>query len=90
MSQVIGVLVCMNIPYPRLLMKNGTGLYISGFSTLYGSLAQSTTFWPRLLKSVNDSPQPNSFSAGESDQTAATLRDRSLERLTNRNGWLPS
>ena len=56
-------------------MKNGMGLYMRPVSTPLASLAQRTTFWPRLSSRVKDSPQPNNFSPGASENTAATLRE---------------
>ena len=56
-------------------MKNGMGLYMRPLWTPLASLVHSTTFWPRLSRRVKDSPQPNSFSPGASENTAATLRE---------------
>ena len=67
-------------------MKNGIGLYIRSFSTPLASLVQRTTRWPRLSRRVKDSPQPKSFSPGESEKTAATLREKSDERRMKENG----
>ena len=51
------------------------GLYMPWFCTPLASSVHSTTFWPRLSSRVNDSPQPKIFSPGESENTAATLRE---------------
>src|ERR1039457_414605 len=64
-SKVAGAEVWTNMPYPRLLRKKGIGLYMRPVSTPLASLAQSTTFWPRLSSWVKLSPQPNSFSPGD-------------------------
>ena len=61
-------------------------MYIRSFSTPLASLLQSTTRWPRLSRRVNDSPQPKSFSPGERENTAATLREKSEERRMNEKG----
>ena len=63
-SQVMGVVVWMNMPYPRLLIKKGMGLYKPWFSMPLASSVQSTIFWPRLSSAVKDSPHPNIFSSG--------------------------
>src|SRR5262245_4297605 len=85
-SRVTGALVWTNIPYPLLLIKKGTGLYIRAVWTPIASLVYRTTLWPRLLSLVNDSPQPKIFSSGDSRKLAAILRPRSIARLTNENG----
>src|SRR5271157_123362 len=74
-SKVAGAEVWTNMPYPRLLMKNGMGLYMRPVSTPLASLAHRTSFWPRLSRRVKLSPQPNSFSPGASEKTAAKLRE---------------
>src|ERR1035441_4420608 len=76
-SKVTGAEVWTNMPHPRLLMKNGIGLYMRPVSTPLASLVQSTTFWPRLSSRVKLSPQPKIFSPGDSEKTAAMLREES-------------
>src|SRR5450631_4759486 len=85
-SKVAGAEVWTNMPYPRLLMKKGIGLYMRPVSTPLASLAHSTTFWPRLSSRVKLSPQPNSFSSGARENTAATLREESEVRRIKENG----
>src|ERR1019366_9388490 len=85
-SKVAGAEVWTNMPYPRLLMKNGIGLYMRPVSTPLASLVHRTTFWPRLSSRVKLSPQPNSFSPGASENTAATLREQSDVRRMKQNG----
>src|SRR6476646_10446066 len=62
------------------------GLYILSFSTPLASLLQRTTRCPRLSRRVKDSPHPKSFSPGERENTAATLREKSDERRMNEKG----
>src|SRR5260370_33639076 len=62
------------------------GLYMRSFSTPLASLLQRTTRCPRLSRRVKDSPQPKSFSPGESENTAATLREKSEERRMKEKG----
>src|ERR1035441_1984465 len=83
-SKVAGAEVCTNMPYPRLLMKKGIGLYIRPVSTPLASLVQRTTFWPRLSRRVKLSPQPNRFSPGASRSEEHTSELQSLRHLVCR------
>ena len=93
-SQVTGADVCMNMPYPRLLKKNGMGLYISGLSGPCGSVTNKFTFCPALFSAVGDSPQPKIFSPGAKLNTGLMLRELSDPRLMKLNGgtliWVES
>src|SRR5574344_402993 len=76
----------MNMPYPRLLIKNGIGLYISGVSGPCGSVTYRFNFCPTLLIEVNDSPQPTIFSSGEIEKTGLIRRELSFPRRIKQNG----
>src|ERR1035437_157589 len=49
-SKVAGAEVWTNMPYPRLLMKNGIGLYMRPLSTPLAALVHRTTLLPRLFR----------------------------------------
>src|SRR5678816_3344655 len=74
------------MPYPLLLRKNGMGLYMYSFCVPMPSRVETRTFCPRLLKRVNDSPQPKIISSCCSSKVAARRRERSLARRTKENG----